>query len=366
MIYNDFQDLKLSALGMGCMRFPMSGDNIDIEKTREMVDYAIKNGINYFDTAWGYHEGKSEMVIGEILSAYPRDSFYLADKFPGYDRANFLKKEQIFEKQLRKCKTQYFDFYLLHTIAENNIDDYLDDELGLFCFLLEQREKGRIKHLGFSAHAELDTIKRLLDKYGDELEFCQLQINWFDWDFQNAKEKVELVASYNIPVWVMEPVRGGNLARLSDTHTKKLQDLRPNATPAEWAFRFVQSIPEVTVTLSGMSDFSQVKENINTFNERKPLTDSEAKALFEIYEDISQNNTLQCTSCRYCTSYCPNKLDIPELINIYNQNIVFVNSIDKSKLTGTKDPNLCVACGACERVCPQGIKISEMMRKLNI
>ncbi len=367
MIYNSFQDIKLSALGMGCMRFPTCGGdgNIDKEKTREMVKYAYDKGINYFDTAWGYHDGKSELVMGELLKEYPRESFYLATKFPGYDMNNMDKVEEIFEKQLEKCQVEYFDFYLFHNVCEMNIDAYLDPKYRIFDYLSEQKKNGRIRHLGFSAHGNTDTIKRFLDAYGKDMEFCQLQINWLDWEFQNAREKVELVSSCNIPVWVMEPVRGGSLAGLAEPHEKKLKALRSEATMAEWAFRFLQSIPAVTLTLSGMSNFEQLKENIDTYETAKPLNEAEMNTLFEIAEIMTSKKTLPCTSCRYCTSHCPQGLDIPWLIKLYNEHVYsgggFIAPMALSALPKDKVPAACLGCGACEAVCPQNIKISEMM-----
>ena len=316
MRYNQFKGLKLSALGMGCMRFPFvdgESKNIDKAATKEMIAYAIEKGINYFDTAWPYHGGMSEPVMGELLSAYPRDSFYLATKFPGYDVSFLNRVEEIFESQLERCKTEYFDFYLFHNVSEKNIDGYLSEEFGIFNYLIKQKKNGRIKHLGFSTHGSLHTIKRFLDAYGKDMEFCQLQINWLDWSFQKAKEKVELVSSYGIPVWVMEPVRGGRIASLAPEQERRLLALRPNASIPEWAFRFVQSIPEVVVTLSGMSNFEQLKENIRTYETLQPLNEHEMATLFEISNEIIAKTAVPCTSCRYCTDHCPMKLDIPEL-----------------------------------------------------
>ncbi len=203
MIYQDFQDLHLSALGLGAMRLPVTdGDNaqIDFAAAEEMIDYAKENGINYFDTAWGYHGGNSELVVGKALGKYPRESFYLATKFPGYDLANMPKVKEIFEKQLEKCGVDYFDFYLFHNVCEMNIDAYLDEKYGIFEYLMEQKKNGRIRHLGFSAHGDYDVMKRFLEAYGDNMEFCQIQLNYIDWTFQDAKAKVELLDSYNIPV----------------------------------------------------------------------------------------------------------------------------------------------------------------------
>lgn len=368
MIYKDFKGIKLSALGMGCMRFPcIDGDNnkVDVATTKEMVAYAIERGINYFDTAWIYHGGQSECVIGEILSEYPRESFYLADKFPGYDLSMMGKVREVFETQLERCKTDYFDFYLFHNVCEKNIDGYLDEKYGIFDYLMEQKKNGRIKHLGFSTHGSLNTIKRFLDAYGQDIEFCQIQINWLDWHFQNAKAKVELVSSYGIPIWVMEPVRGGRIAKLEPEYEAKLKALRPDATIPEWAFRFLQSIPEITVTLSGMSNFEQLRENIATYEKIEKLTEGEMAALSEIADKMISKTSLPCTACRYCTDHCVQSLDIPRLIELYNEHVYsnggFLSALGLEAIDESKHPSACIGCRACEAVCPQGIKISEMM-----
>lgn len=368
MIYKDFKNLRLSALGMGCMRLPVKNGNdseIDVSAAKEMIDYAFKSGINYYDTAWGYHSGKSESVMGEILSGYPRESFYLASKFPGYDLSNMEKVEEIFEEQLKKCQVEYFDFYLFHNVCELNIDGYLNPSFGIYSYLSEQKKNGRIRHLGFSSHGNTDTMKRFLEAYGKDMEFCQLQVNWLDWEFQNAKEKIDLVKSYGIPVWVMEPVRGGSLTKLLPEYEKQLRELRPEATNAEWAFRFLQTIPEVTVTLSGMSDFSQLKENIGTYETEKPLNAEELRVLKNFAAEMTKTKTLPCTSCRYCTSHCPMELDIPRLIELYNEHIYsgggFIAPMAMGALPEDKKPSACIGCKSCESVCPQNIKISSMM-----
>ena len=366
MLYKEFQGMQLSALGMGCMRLPVVGGenkNIDMDASREMVAYALQKGINYFDTAWGYHDGKSEPAMGEILSAYPRESFYLASKFPGFNTNLMERVEEIFEKQLERCKTDYFDFYLFHCVCESNIEGYLDEKYGIFNYLMKQKANGRIKHLGFSAHASMHTLKRFLDAYGKDMEFCQLQINWLDWKLQQAKEKVALVSSYGIPAWVMEPVRGGRLATVAPEHEDRLRALRPNATVPEWAFRFLQGIPEVVMTLSGMSNFDQLKENIATYEKAAPLNEKETATLLDIADKIIASTAVPCTGCKYCTTHCPMTLDIPEILKAYNE-----YAQDKSKLPETltaieeaKWPTACVGCRSCEEMCPQGIKISEVM-----
>ncbi len=366
MIYKQFQGEKLSALGLGCMRLPVQEDGkIDVAASREMVAYAMQKGINYYDTAWGYHNGQSELVMGELLKEYPRDSFYLASKFPGYDLNNINKVEEIFEKQLEKCQVEYFDFYLFHNVCELNINEYLDPQYRIYDYLIAQKRKGRIRHLGFSAHGNLQTMQRFLEAYGKDMEFCQLQINLLDWEFQDAKSKVELVQSYGIPVWVMEPVRGGSLVKLAEGYEEMLKGFRPEAKIVEWAFRFLQGIDSVVVTLSGMSNFEQLAENIATYEKEIPLSEEEEKVLLGIASAMTVKKTLPCTSCRYCTTHCPLELNIPWLIELYNEHIYsgggFIAPMALGAIPKEKLPSACLGCKACEAVCPQTIKISEMM-----
>ena len=368
MIYRDFQDIKLSALGMGSMRLPVvDGDDsrIDEKKAEEMVAFAMENGVNYYDTAWGYHGGNSELVMGKALKNYPRDSFYLASKFPGYDLSNMDKVEEIFEKQLEKCQVEYFDFYLFHNVCEMNIDSYLDPQYGIIDYLIKQKENGRIRHLGFSAHGGMDVLKRFLDAYGEHMEFCQLQLNYLDWTFQNAKEKVALMREHNIPVWVMEPVRGGKLASLSVEQESKLKELRPNESIAAWAFRFLQSVPEVKVVLSGMSNMEQLKENIRTYEEEKPLNEKEMDTLMGIVDEMVKKTVVPCTACHYCVDHCTQGLDIPRLLELYNEHVLtgggFIAPMALSAVPKDKHPDACIGCRSCEAVCPQQIKISEVM-----
>ncbi len=366
MQYKDFKGLKLSALGMGCMRLPLLDQEtkeVDVEQVKRMVAYAMEHGINYYDTAWGYHNGNSETIMGEVLEAYPRESFYLATKFPGYDLANFKNAKQIFEKQLEKCRTEYFDFYLMHNINELDVDMYLDPELGLFDYLKEQKAAGRIKHLGFSCHGQLDVLERALQYFGDEVEFVQIQLNWLDWKLQHANDKVELLNKYGKGIWVMEPVRGGRLAKLSDEQEARLAELRPDEKAPAWALRFVNGLEGVGMVLSGMSNMDQIVENIETFNNEKPLCDKEVALLMEFCDDMLKEKTLPCTACRYCTTYCPQQIDIPKMIAAYNE-YTYNNggmSIDRVVKTQAMQPKDCLGCGACAAVCPQNIDIPGMM-----
>ena len=368
MMYRDFQDVKLSALGMGAMRLPVvDGDDSKIDEAAAfaMVDEAMARGVNYYDTAWGYHNGNSELVMGKALARHPREKFYLATKFPGYDLSNMGKVEEIFEKQLEKCQVEYFDFYLFHNVCEMNIDAYLDPKYGTYDYLLAQKKNGRIRHLGFSAHGDYDVMKRFLEAYGKDMEFCQIQLNYLDWDFQDAKRKVELLNQWNIPVWVMEPLRGGKLASLAPEDEAKLKALRPDEGIPAWAFRYLQSIPSVVVTLSGMSNMEQMKENIATFEMDKPLNETELETPHAIAQGMVKKIVLPCTACHYCTSHCPQGLDIPNLLSLYNEHCFtqggFIAPMALSAIPADKQPSACIGCRSCEAVCPQGIKISEAM-----
>ena len=369
MIYKQFQDLSLSSLGLGTMRLPIVADDnaeIDEEKSAEMVAYAMENGINYYDTAYGYHGGNSERVMGRILSKYPREKFYLASKFPGYDVENLKNKEKVFAEQLKKCQVDYFDFYLFHTVSDGNVDNYLDPQYGLMDYLQEEKKNGRIRHLGFSSHGSLATLKRFLEAYADKLEFVQIQLNWLDWTYQLAKEQYDLVTSYNLPVWVMEPLRGGRLVNLSDKQSNKLASLRDESMPA-WSFRFLQSLPEVTMILSGMSNMEQLQENIKIFSKDAPLNKEEKDSLLQLGKEILEEITVPCTSCRYCTPNCPMELDIPYLLEAYNDAAFRPGKIKMpgriKDLAEEKRPSACIACRACEGACPQNILISQALHE---
>ena len=270
MIYSKFQNKKLSLLGFGAMRLPTLEDGtIDETQVKEMTAYAMEHGVNYYDTAYPYHGGESERVMGRILKEYPRDSFYLATKYPGHQiLSDGYNPAAIFEEQLEKCQVEYFDFYLLHNVNEKSVETYMDPQWGIVDYFKEQKKLGRIKHLGFSTHAQVDCLKEFLDYCGEDMEFCQIQLNYLDWTLQNAKGKYELLTEHGIPVWVMEPVRGGKLAVLSEDREAKLKAVCPDASVASWGFRFLQGLPNVQMVLSGMSNMEQMQDNIKTFTER--------------------------------------------------------------------------------------------------
>ena len=367
MYYNDFKGLKLSGLGFGLMRLPCMTDGaIDQPQFDRMVDYALAHGVNYFDTAYPYHGGKSELAAAKALSRYPRESYFLADKYPGHQIAETYDPADIFEKQLKKCGVDYFDFYLLHNITEGDIDVYLDPKWGIVDYFVEQRRLGRIRHLGFSAHAQVETLRRFLDACGDKMEFCQIQLNYLDWSLQRAKEKYELLTERGIPVWVMEPVRGGRLARQAEEDEAALRALRPDEPMPGWCFRWLQGLPNVKMILSGMSAFEQMEQNVAAFSERKPTTEAENEVLYRIAEKLS--HSVPCTACRYCCDGCPVELDIPALIRAYNDLMVaptFTVTMLLDTLPQDKLPAACVGCGQCSAICPQGIDVPGVMTALD-
>lgn len=353
MIYKNFQGEKLSELGFGLMRLPVvNGDDavIDEAEAEKLIDYAYNNGINYFDTAWGYHDGNSELVAGKYLSKYPRESYKLASKFPGYDLTLFPHCEEIFDKQLEKCKTDYFDFYLFHNLSEINIDAYLDPKFHIYESLVERKRQGKIKHLGLSTHAAPECLKRFLDTYGDNIEFCQIQLNIMDWEFQRAKEVVAMLRERNIPILVMEPLRGGRILDMASVKE---------------CFDFVRSIDGVSVILSGMSTMDQLKDNIEIFSSEYNMIPERFNELSKKAADTLSSEIVPCTSCHYCTPKCPLGLDIPFLLANRNQFFsceddfiapMAIGSLDKDKM-----PWSCIGCGRCKQVCPQKIEIPRVL-----
>ena len=276
--------LDTPKLGFGCMRLPLTDPkdqkSIDIEHLRKMVDAFIEAGGTYFDTAYVYHEGESEVAMRKALvERYPRDSFYLATKFPGHQIAESYDPKAIFEEQLQKCGVEYFDFYLLHNVCENDMDVYTDPKWGIIDYFLEQKRLGRIRHLGFSSHADIPCLTAFLERCGKDMEFCQLQLNYLDWSLQRGKEKYDLLAKYNIPVWVMEPVRGGKLAALDVDSQQRLRAIRPETSDASFALRWLEGHGNIRMILSGMSTMEQVKDNIATFEKDDPVTPEEEAIL---------------------------------------------------------------------------------------
>ncbi len=382
MYYNEMAGERVSALGMGNMRLPTIGGDpnakIDWEKAQEIIDYAYAHGINYYDTAFRYHGGESETFIGEALKKYPRDTWFLADKFPGH----MMKRKgngvleftaaltgipdstvpEVFEGQLRKCQVDYFDFYLLHNMNEGSYDLYTDEDLGVVKYLQEQKALGKIRHLGFSSHGHAEVIDQFLTKYEGVFEFVQIQLNYLDWKLQDAAKKVEVIAKHGLKVVVMEGIRGGRLAALPAEQMAKLTALRPDDSAARWALRFLQSVPEVGVTLSGMTAIEQIIDNVATYEKANPVNDEERAVLASVAD--SMLSWVPCTACRYCTEGCPMELEIPSIIARYNEkkNGGTVNTFgDGNTYNEALDPARCIGCGACAAICPQSIQIPDIM-----
>ena len=370
MLYNHFQDLSLSALGFGAMRLPLLPDGgIDQAELDRMVDAAMAAGVNYYDTAYPYHGGMSEVCLGKSLARYPRESWYLADKFPGHQNVKGVKPvmpEEIFEEQLQRCGVDYFDFYLLHNVNENSMRYYGNPENHFIEYFLEQKAKGRIRQLGFSCHAAPAGLEQFLALYGKDVEFCQIQLNYVDWTLQNAMKKCEILKAAGLPVWVMEPVRGGKLAAFDEETEARLRALRPEESIPAWAFRWLRTLPKPTMILSGMSSLEQMEDNLKTFSEHKPLNEAELALLSEIADRLSRQ--IPCTGCRYCCAGCPKELDIPMLMSMANDMAVAqsFNLVARYAALGPeKQAGACIGCGQCSRACPQKIDVPEQMRRLD-
>ena len=368
MQYREFCGKKISLLGFGAMRLPTIPESgaVDVALTERLIDRAIEGGVNYFDTAYPYHGGRSELILRDILKKYPRESYCLADKYPGHQISSSYDPKAVFEEQLEKCGVDYFDFYLLHNVNDTSMDTYLDERWGIIEYFKEQRRLGKIRHLGFSSHGTPENLREFLDVTDGAMEFCQIQLNYLDYTLQRANEKCKILADRGIPVWVMEPVRGGKLAKLPEHLAEKLTARRPNESVASWGFRYLHTIPEVTVILSGMSDIAQVEDNLATFSGGEPLTEEEISLLYEIAEGLK--SSVPCTACRYCIEGCPMGLDIPMLLSVYNEVKIMpsVNAaIRVQALPADKQPSACIACGRCMKICPQRIDVPKAMIELS-
>lgn len=374
MIYRVFKDLRLSQLGFGCMRFktdPATGE-IDQAKVNAMFDLAIREGVNYFDTAYPYLGGKSELAMAEALSRYPRESYYIADKFPGHSLSGPIDNIALFGLSLKKCRTDYFDFYLLHNITEWSLQYYESEDYHIIPDILKMKTEGKIRHLGFSFHGGPDLLESFLTKYEGVFEFVQIQLNYLDWTLQDAKRKYDIITAHGLGVWVMEPCRGGKLATLPETESARLKALyqerhgdSPMPSEASYAFRFLQGLPNVKVILSGMNELSQVEDNLKTFRVEKPLTARERSTLLEIAENLKKG--VPCTACRYCCDGCPAGLDIPYLLTCYNDYkyaATITPSMRLDALPEEKRPAACIGCGQCSHACPQGIDVPAALAEL--
>ena len=364
MIYRNFRDIRLSRLGMGNMRLPSLGEDkwnspINYEESAKMIDLAMKGGVNYYDTAYVYQNGDSERCVGQAMKRYPRDSFYLATKF-NY-RANPDYKA-VFAEQLERLQTDHIDFYLLHCLLDSNIDDYLN--CGCIEFFEQMKREGKITYFGFSSHASTDTLRRFADAH--KWDFAQIQMNYLDWEFSTTEEEYNILTERNIPVIVMESVRGGRLSSLTPELDARLQEKQPGWSVSSWAFRWLMTHDNVLLMLSGMSTLEQVEDNLRTFEKDSALTPELSKFLIEIAHQFKKGFTVPCTACRYCTPHCPMQLDIPGLLKIYND-YKYERRWSKNALSAfeaDKLPSNCIGCGSCAEYCPQSIDIPSFMKKL--
>lgn len=361
MYYKKFRSLNLSALGLGALRLPMEKGNpnhIDREEGRKVIDQSLSSGINYIDTAYTYQNGDSERFLGEVLSDYPRDSYYLATKF--YAAAN-PDIQAVFEEQIKRLQTDYFDFYLLHGMDENFISDYMDKDKDYLGYLLNQKKAGRIHYLGFSSHGAPDTLERFL-KWYDGFDMALIQINYLDWILLEAEKQYEILTDHGIPIWVMEPLKGVRLSVLNREAEEILKSEAPDRSLSSWAFRFLMGLPHVQMVLSGMSTVEQVLDNAKTFTHPEPLSEPEREVLREASERFLEEMGVPCSACRYCCPACPAGLDIPLLIQGYNERRISGETWRLASLDNTAGPETCLQCGACRKHCPQKIDIPGTMR----
>lgn len=360
-------NIELSQLGFGCMRFPtIDGDSGKIDKklSTEMLHYAIDNGVNYIDTAYPYHQGTSEKFVGEALEGGYREKVYLASKLPVWLTDEYEDFEKYLDEQLESLKTDRIDFYLLHALSRERFDKIVD--LKIFDFLEEAKRKGKIKYAGFSFHDELDVFKEIVDSY--DWDFCQIQLNYMDRDYQAGLEGLKYANDRDISVVIMEPIKGGKLARSSE-EVQKIWNLEDkNRSASEWALRWLYNLPEVGVVLSGMSTMDHVVENVKTASEAGvgSLNKKELDLIDQVTELYNKNVRVGCTSCEYCLP-CPQDVSIPDIFELYNNIYVYGTEEESKKsyermIELEKDVSKCIECGACESNCPQHLEIINFLK----
>jgi len=363
MRYKKFKNLSISTLGLGGLRFPTKKGNpnhIDRIEGQKVVDAALSSGINYIDTSHTYQQGDSERFLGEALSKYPRDSYYLATKFYVAYASDI---QTVFEEQLRRFRTDYFDFYLFHCLDEGTIEAYTDKNRGYLEYLLKQKKAGRIRNIGFSSHAAPQTLIRFLDWY-DKFDMALIQLNYLDWTLLEAKKQYEILTAHHIPVFVMEPMKGGRLSTLTPEANLILKSVAPERSISSWGFRFLQGLSNVQTVLSGMSSVEQVVDNTRTFEFSDPLNKAEQEALTKAISIFMKDLGVPCSGCRYCCNTCPAGLDIPLLIQAYNEGNISGSTWKIPNLTQSKSALECQQCGICVQRCPQTIDIPQVMQKI--
>ena len=358
--------LTVPLLGFGMMRLPTLGpDNpeIDYATAEKQIARALEAGVNYFDTAYFYHGGRSEKCAGDLLTKFPRDSYYLTSKMPVRALLKAEDVPRIFEEQLKKCKTDYFDFYLVHNLNAGRWKDTI--RFKVYEYLLEQKKKGRIRKLGFSFHDKPEVLETIAKAH--PWDFAQIQLNYLDWTLYHSKEQYEILCKYQIPIIIMEPLKGGALAALNPEAAQVLRKADPSVSVASWAFRYAGSLPNVICILSGMTLMEHLEDNIRTFTGFKPLTESERKVIDEALTIYKKTQLVPCTDCRYCMP-CPVGVNIPLNFNVYNQ---FRSSGNARRFPGEygaipedQRASECVSCGACLKKCPQKINIPAELKKV--
>jgi hypothetical protein len=356
--------VSLPRLGYGCMRLPEKDDKIDFEAAKELIHYAYNNGLNYFDTAYNYHGGESETFLGKVLPEFARDTYFLTSKFPVWKVKEEGDAEKIFNEQLKKCNTEYFDFYLLHSLSKKSIETV--EKFNLYDFIARKKEEGKIKNIGFSFHDTNEVLQKFAAAH--KWDFAQLQINYWDWEENDAKSLYETLENLNIPCFVMEPVRGGFLASFAPDAMKHFKDYNPQASIASWALRWVASLPNVAITLSGMSNMEQLKDNLTTFSDIKPINPEEKKRIDAVIEELRKIKPVPCTSCHYCMD-CQYGVDIPGVFEVYND---YKKTENKGLAAAAyfgmnekKRADNCQKCGECMPKCPQHISIPDELEKIH-
>ena len=357
--------IETSLLGYGCMRFPTTAEGkIDREAAEKLLDKAYEQGVNYFDTAYPYHNGESEAFVGSVLKKYDRSSFYLATKLPLWGVQKLEDVDRIFSEQLERLQMDYVDFYLMHAVRKSTWDKMV--ELGVVKRLEELKAEGKIRYLGFSFHDSYEVFEEVL-RYRD-WDFCQIQLNYMDTEIQAGMKGYALTEELNIPLVIMEPVKGGSLAAFAEDITSKFRALDPAASTASFALRWVASLPNVKVVLSGMSNQEQVEDNLTTFSEFKPLNAQEANTIQEIVNLINSRVKSGCTGCGYCLP-CPAGVAIPANFRVWNtyhmyQNYNQVQWSWEKELGEEKQAKNCIKCGKCEQACPQKLSIRADLEKV--
>lgn len=358
-------NVETSLLGFGCMRFPLTAEGkIDEVQAEEMIDLAIKSGVNYIDTAYPYHNGDSEPFVGRVLDKYDRNSYYLATKLPIWKLQTLEDAKTIFAEQLERLHKDYVDFYLLHAMSRERWE--LVKKLNVIPYLEEMKREGKIRYLGFSFHDKYEVFDEMIHAY--DWDFCQIQFNYMDTEEQAGLRGYHLAEELGIPMVIMEPVKGGMLAALPEEIASALKAERPDASIASWAVRFVGTFSNVKVILSGMSDMNQVKDNLKTFGEFEPLSEKEQKLIAKTAENLRARVQNGCTACRYCMP-CPAGVNIPQNFKIWNEYHVYQNKerARKNYFNNFEESawaKNCVQCGKCEGACPQHLSIREDLKRV--